>query len=382
MVRENSGMDIIAIRKTEQPLSKEQLAFNRLTNRIASLQRKIQSEGQRLDAIRTIYQENLFPAVSELGLEKIKLARLLEEKRAGVKLSHIQNSKLDGLIYQLLDDAFSVIEADEAAKTLYNKYAPISFDEEVTMQAKAVQEEFSDMFYERFGLKIDPADLGGNPDFAKIEENLKAQFEQKDASGRTGRKTKKQLQKEKTDATKEELKGKSLRRIYLSLAKILHPDTEPDEALRREKEDFMKKATVAYTDKNFIELLRLEMLWVNTQGQHLQGLDADTLKIYMQLLKDQVKELEIEMQMIYDYAAHSEIVEWLDMGKAHALKAIQEQARQYKQHVYQLSQSFMQLETTTRVYATLVSLIQDYYIPEDKIDGDEFDALIGMLQRR
>lgn len=306
------------------------------------------------------------------GNTKIRLAHLLDQKRTCIKLSHIQNTKLDELIFQSLDDAFTIVEPDEITRKLFDKYSTSSFDEEIKAQEKVMSEEFADMFFQNFGVKIDPKQLGGNPDFAKIEEDIKAQYANKNSSAKPRKKTKKQLEREDLEAKREELKTKSLRRIYLSLAKILHPDTEPDETLRLEKEDFMKKATLAYSGNNLLELLRLEMQWISGQGQHLQELDTDTLKAYLQLLKDQVKELEIELEMVYNNPANYEIGRWLDMEKGFADQIIRREAASYYHHTQQLLDSIGQLEKTTKTYSVLMNCVKSYQRAEDENGWHDF----------
>src|SRR5688572_27351558 len=167
----------VQIKPDNVPLSKEQQAFNRLVKRIEKLQKQIPDETNKLEQLNSLYYKEVFPNVLELGRLKIQMCHLLHKKRQEIKLSANQNKKLDYLLLEFLDDAFSVIEPDETTKELYAKYSNSSYAEELSMQESDVKKEFCDMLYDRFGVKLDPSLLTDNPDFEKIEEELKKQWE-------------------------------------------------------------------------------------------------------------------------------------------------------------------------------------------------------------
>lgn len=186
----------VQINKGRTVISKEQQSFNRLTARIKSLQEKIKKDSELLNILNTYYHNKVTPEVIRLGEEKIKLSHLLHEKRKAEKFSVLLNSKLDELIFQLLDDAFSVIEPDEKTKELFGRYNGASYEEEMDAQRDDMAGLFSSMLFEQMGIKIDPEDLKKDrPDFDKLEESIKGQFNNR--AQKIRKKTKKQLEKKK-----------------------------------------------------------------------------------------------------------------------------------------------------------------------------------------
>ena len=164
----------LQINKGKAVISKEQQSFNRLTARIKSLQVKIKKDTEMLGELNAYFQKKVSPEVRKLGEEKIKLSHLLHEKRNAEKLSIHLKDKLDELIVQLLDDAFSVVEPDEKTRELYAQYNGISYDEEMDTQKDEMVEMFSDMLFEKTGIRIDPEELKkDNPDFSKLDENMR-----------------------------------------------------------------------------------------------------------------------------------------------------------------------------------------------------------------
>lgn len=358
----------VQIKPGSIPLSKEQQAFNKLTRRIEKLQKQIPEETKKLEDLNNLYHKEVFPKILELGNLKIQFCHLLDKKRTGIKLSGIQNQKLHGLLLDFLDDAFSVIEPNDATKELYKKYSRSSYEEELSRQESEMKEGFSDMLFEQYGLKLDPSMLTENPDFGKIAEEFKKQWDQKDRSKKAKPKTKKQLEKEELERQKEALKNKSIRSIYVALAKILHPDTEPDEALKIEKEEMMKQVTVAYERRDLIQLLQLEMQWIKKHDDSLSKMEASTLNVYIQLLKDQVKELEQELDMLYVNPAFSAVSIFSHLNTDIASREIKAEGKNYSQFNKKLQSDINRLEHGTKVYATVMECIREYY----EIPGGHF----------
>jgi len=293
------GNGLALSKKSKNVLTKEQQAFNKITKRIHLLQQQMESESKKMDSLKSFYQKEVLPAVQKLSRNKIILSQRLHEKRTAVKLSNAQNTKLDRIIFLLLEDAFSVCEPDEATKKIYDFYCDTPYDEGLNEEEEEIKSMASKMFKEQFGVDLDPSVFEENPDFDKLKNDLEKQFEEKESKTKPRKKTTKQIEQELLQKQKDELKGKSLRSIYLSLVKILHPDTEKDEKLRGEKEETMKEVTVAYQNKDMMSLLKIQTKWVTTHEGILNNTDENTLKVYTQLLKDQAKELAQELEMIY-----------------------------------------------------------------------------------
>jgi len=367
-------------------ISKEQQAFNKLTAKINSLQQKIESTTSTLQKINTHYHSQVSPKITELGKLKISLAHLLHGKRKMVKLTNVKNEKLNYTIYSLLEDAFSVIEPDKKAIELYNYYAPgASFEEEVNAQKSNAMDELSDMFYQQFGVKIDLSNVDENTDYEKLQQQFEEQMqnaEYKKPTGKGRKKTKKQLDKEAMEERKEAIKNKSLRSIYLSLAKMLHPDTVTDEGLKVEKEEMMKVVTLAYNQKNLMELLRLEMQWVNNHQDSLANLDKSTLDIYIDLLKDQAKDLQSQLQMLYLNPAYSRIAHYPLHSEEVALKYLDQDVKGYTLANKKVEDKITNLQSELYLKAIISSCIEDFY-EEDENDMDmDFDTMMEIMLRK
>jgi hypothetical protein len=352
---------IIRIESRGASLSKEQQTFNRLVKRIENLRKQLEEDTTKMDELSKLHYQEIMPRIMELSSLEIQLCHLLDSKRKGVKLSHIRNGKLDDLIMDFLDDALSVTEPDEATQKLYKKYFGETVEESEQQMEQDAKELFRDMFYNQFGVDIDPSLLADNPDFEKIAASVQQQMDEGEQKRKRKPKTKKQKEKEAQERQKQELKNKSLRSIYLSLVKLLHPDAEPDETLKHEKEELMKQVTNAYNDRDMMLLLRLEMQWVKNHTNELDKMNTDTLTIYLQLLKDQVKDLEAEHEMLFHFPAYASVTRYRYENITMARADIKRNADNYKKTNDSISIDIAALHKGNREYAVIRDCIEKYH---------------------
>jgi hypothetical protein len=352
---------VIRIKSRGASLSKEQQTFNRLVKRVENLRKQLEEDTAKMDELNKLYHQEITPRVTELSSLEIQLCHLLDSKRKSVKLSHIRNGKLDDLIMDFLDDALSVTEPDEATQKLYKKYFGETFDESEQQIEQDVKELFRETFYNQFGVDIDPSLLTDNPDFEKIAASVQQQMDEGEQKRKRRPETKKQKEKEVQERQKQDLKNKSLRSIYLSLAKLLHPDAELDETLKHEKEELMKQVTKAYNDRDMMHLLQLEMQWVKNHTNELDKMNTDTLTIYQQLLKDQVKDLEAEHEMLFNSPAYASVAIYRYENIAMARADIIRNAGNYKKTNDSISIDIAGLQKGNREYAVIRDCIDKYH---------------------
>jgi len=127
-----------------------------------------------------------------------------------------------------------------------------------------------------------------------MEDQILQQAQNLDQETSARKKSKKQLEREEREKQAAEVKSKSISRIYKQLAKVLHPDLEQDAELRVYKELQMRELTTAYEKNDLHTLLRLELEWIQKEEANLEKLTDDKLKIYNEVLKEQISDLEEE----------------------------------------------------------------------------------------
>ena len=153
------------------------------------------------------------------------------------------------------------------------------------------------------GVELEKPEMGEDDNFS-FDEFLKKAWEQVNAKNdarpkNQKRKTKKQLEKEALEQATLELEKKSVRSVFIGLAKVLHPDLEGDPDRRAEKKDMMQKLTTAYEKNDLHTLLTMEMEWVNQQASQLGSLSEEKLAVYIVVLKGQINELKNERSSLW-----------------------------------------------------------------------------------
>jgi hypothetical protein len=251
-------------------LTKAQERFNKITARIEKLEKDIVQKEEMLHKILDHFTKNIDPLLEKEAKNKIQLAFLVEEKMLSAKISKKAQAQAQEVILYLLDKAFTHVIANEEEISLYNRFSDLSYDDEKELEMDFMKAEMEAMFTQQ-GIDIDLShiDIENEEEMAKImgefrEKMQKKQLEDKlKEADKSKKKTKKEIVRENIEKAKIEAQNKSLKSIYISLSKALHPDTESDPEEKLKKEELMKKVTVAYQEKNFPLLLQLEMEWIH-----------------------------------------------------------------------------------------------------------------------
>jgi hypothetical protein len=180
--------------------------------------------------------------------------------------------------------------------------------------------------------------------FNEMRESLHEKFSNQNKKAKP--KSKKQLEKEKKEKEIEEVKNRSIGTIYKQLAKILHPDLEPDEDLKIEKQEYMKQLNVAYKNKDIHTLLKLEMLWINKVENSKGNLTEDKLKIYIEVLKEQVKQLENNEQEILFHPRFQVLHDVVNFPTQIKVVKMDDVKKKYEYELIQLEKSIANLKST------------------------------------
>jgi len=282
--------------KTNPNLSPKHIEFNKLVKDIEKLRIELSREEQKLEMFSEYHTKNIRPAEVVLSKSKLDMAVTLDDFAQSSKLPKTIINELEVIIPELLNESFEFIPPDDVSKRIYEKWTNVDLDEIIQEEKEEQLEEMED-FMKSMGIDIDIKDIDfDNPEsvgeFHKRMEEAKKQMEENEAQRQSKRKkTKKQLAAEETEKLQDDIKNKNLRSVYLSLAKILHPDSETDADLKLEKEEIMKQVTKAYEDKDIITLLVIETQWLKNTEERLANIKEDVAAIYIQLLKEQAKKL-------------------------------------------------------------------------------------------
>lgn len=301
----------------KQKLTKNQEAFNKLTQKIEKLQKDIEKKQLQFDVALKMYGTELYPAQIQLLATRHKLITVLWNIYKSDKLSKTDQRHLKNVLQYHLEEYFtqSETEPDEIIQNIFSAIEGISYDKMMQDEKESEQARMQEMF-DKLNIDINDTDINDEAALAaklaeareKMAEMQEKNEEREKVRQEKKKKTAKQLEGEKMQKAVEEMKQKNISTIYKQLAKLFHPDLEQDEERKVEKEVLMKELVAAYEAKNLHTLLSLELKWIHKETDHLENLTEEKLAIYLQILKEQAYELEREKICVFQQPQYATLV--------------------------------------------------------------------------
>lgn len=318
------------IKKGKVKLTPAQSEFNRLNKKIALLKEELNCLPEKKRRVGEFYKQAVLPLVKEYNTLLVSVVTKWDAHYNQKKISDDDLFVLSGLILDkcraLIEIATEVAE-DEKKKIndLIRKHEMIQTGLSAKELEKQKVKEVLHMFTLMSGFKptakmkkakTEEELAGLIEEF--LEDEMRKDFERQRSKSdkqdtfdafdpkESGRLEEKEEPKKRRTMTQAELKRKmqeeqtlkSIRSIYMELAKEVHPDREPDEALRAVKEEQMKQLTEAYKKKDLSALLTMQISWLQESVKTTPGELSDViLKGYNKVLKAQLAKLEEEQQM-------------------------------------------------------------------------------------
>ncbi|AKQ45001.1 hypothetical protein TH63_04135 [Rufibacter radiotolerans] len=277
--------------KTESSLSQLQAQFNASIQTIDELKAQVAEQAKIMDQARVRVQKEVQPLVREMVARRVVLVHFLDQAHQEQDLSRLEQENLSAFIKDQAHTLVHHYEAEELTEVLQRYETPAS--PQAPSQPQGTKAETQQLLKNVLGVDFNPEDLSDLAAFqARLDQQMQEEQDKREAQ-RTNRQ-KATAQKTQEAKVKVELQSisKASRRLYTTLAKLLHPDKEMDPTARIWKEEAIKKVTIAYNQDDFFELLRLQMEFMHEQEQLLQAVPEEQLSYYVRLLTEQIQELE------------------------------------------------------------------------------------------
>lgn len=319
-----------------------------MRTRIKNLQAKENEVIKELDAALHFYYDKILPVEESFKKslsERIVLVHALYKTPKSFTKKEL--AELKDIILDDLNMAFGMYESHEfpaELKEIFEVLTKISYEKKAESALSDVKQEIED-FCAASGIDIDLSHI--SPDIPQ-EEMLRRMFQEMDKAIKSKQrmyqedfKTKKEREREQKEKALQDIKKNSLGGIYKKLVKILHPDFEQDAQQRAIKEELMMKLTDAHQRDDLYEILKLETEWA---GKSKEVQSSEELEVYNSILKDQVKELQVKLDMLLMHPRYMSIRRFYGNcfeGVAH-LKNI---VVQLKKEAQSLNNNIAQLKT-------------------------------------
>ncbi|MBN9691647.1 MAG: hypothetical protein J0M24_15520 [Verrucomicrobia bacterium] len=284
---------------TPPKLSKAQRDFQRLTQKIEKLRAKLERKTEEFREAMRFLGTELHPLDLQVADRTKQTIRLVFPFMSETKRGHDWEQKVRKCLQiQLLTVVRlegDLVDGDlkEIFRVVEGKTVEESKKEEEEATRVEIEREIKD-------LGLDPRvmmseGLPNADQLKEIMEHLARKFEAGLPPERP--KSARQVAKEKARA---ELRSKDLGSLFKQLAKLLHPDLEQDPVLRVQKEADMKELNQAYETENLHRMLQLEAKWIVREQGNAAHLSGTKLAIYNEVLREQVEELEMDLEDLPD----------------------------------------------------------------------------------
>ncbi len=367
--------------------SRSQRAFNQLTAKIQRERERLLEAEQRLDACHQRLLKTLQPVHKRIREAQWQLAlgidHWLDSKEPAARLSRRDQNALKRYISMLIDGLLSTGESEDPSLiALCEKYFSNSKPGDQAADMEAAEAMLSTLF----GVDAVAGHSAQNVDDLrahvrdKVDALNQAAFEaetQRQAERRTkrGRPTKSELAEErKQEAAKQA--SASVRDIYRKLVSSLHPDREPDIGERERKTVLLQRANQAYQRGDLMALFALQMEIAQIDASHLANLPEERIKHYILMLREQLRELQIQLgereKAFADlFSVPDAFVEnhWID-------RSINRQVKDAKAVLKTLEQDLRSINTPSQRRAFLNSLADANLGASADSDLDAFMAML------
>ena len=203
-------------------------------------------------------------------------------------------------------------------------------------------------------------------------ENESRQREAEARRAKRKKTAKQQAKEDQMEAEAAHLK-KSIQEVYRKLATALHPDREPDPAERERKTALMQKVNVAYGNKDLLQLLELQLQVEQIDQTQINNIAEDRLKHYNKILKQQLEQLEQEVQGIEAaWKMRLNMPPFAPVSPKGLMDRLQDDIRQIKREIANIKQDLHTFQDVQH----LKTWLKTYKIPRKHEMADlDFDGM-------
>lgn len=317
----------------DRPLSEKQKLFNEYSRQIDQLNQKLVREKIRLDELKNEFHKDIYQLFAQLAEERINLAMLFHKATFDFKFYNSQLETFGEVIVYLFEKAFESIDPSDDQEIIFQQWKGQTYSNAQSEDIYQIKKKISDQLLVEHGIYMNIDDYSNDLEgFTKFTNEVKLVLSEKDFSKKKKKKkSKKEVKEEQTKEAEVALQNRSIRSIYISLAKVLHPDISQNSMDLAEKEKLMKRVTAAYQLKDLHTLLMLEQAWVSAQNLRIDQLEDHQLEIYLQSLKERMKSLEKEIENLYRSPIYAEIAHLISLNEKKSLQKIKSQRSDIKQ---------------------------------------------------
>ena len=351
-------------------LSKAQKQFNTLSQKIEAEKKRLLEWQETIPTYNRKVSGEFEKLVEAYNSERVKMAQLLDRAYENKLFKKTDKAKLRHFITEITADLIAEHGLAEL-KDLHDKHSDVDFDT-FQQEGDALAGDFlKTMMEDMYGVEIDgDIDLSSPEQMAdllheklQVRKDQEAEQQRKAEERRSQRpKSAKQLAQEAKKQEEEQSISQSIREVYRKLTSALHPDREQDSAERERKTEIMQRVNVAYTKKDLLSLLELQLEAEQIDQSHMNNIADDRLKYINKILKEQLEELQLEVaQVEYPFKLQLDVPPYIPLSPKRLLQELEANIRAIKQDTAKLKEELRAYQNLNVLKASL----KGYRIPKE-----------------
>ena len=375
----------IAPTPEQRVLSKAQKQFNTLTQKIDTEKQRLLEWQEAIPKYNRKVTKDYEVQVEAYNSERIKMAQLLDRAYENKLFKKTDKAKIQHLICGITAELIADHGKAEL-KDLHDKHNDVDFDT-VQKETDAIAGDFlKTMMEDLYGVEIEEdIDLSSPEQMADLlheklqgQKDKEAEQQRKSEERQSKRqKTAKQLEKEAQQREEEQSISQSIREVYRKLTSALHPDREQDPAERTRKTEIMQRVNAAYTQKDLLRLLELQLEAEQIDQAHMNNIAEDRLKYINKILKGQLDELQQEIaQVEFPFKMQLNLPPYVQLSPKSLLQQLAENIRAIKHDTSRLREELRNYQDLSVLKASL----KGYRIPKgpsfEELDELFFDGFV------
>ena len=275
-------------------LSPAQQRFNKLLQRIETLNQQLQDTQAAADAHRPLRSASLTTLEQQRSAMNRRMALCLHERLQRKAALTVAQKRMATEILCSLCEVLAA-HGDAEMQALHDRYSPQSLHAKKADDAAEMQALMEEMLGQPLeGVNTSDPEAMLRAALRQFQEKAEADKEKRRARKAAKPKSKKQQQAEQT---KEDAQG-ALRAVFRQLASALHPDRETDPAERLRKTALMSQVNAAYQRRDLTELLQLQLHLAHADPDAIGDLADDKVNALALLLKEQLGALEHDLKVL------------------------------------------------------------------------------------
>lgn len=292
--------DATALTIAQQRLGPEQRLFNQLLEKIEKQTDDLHNLKAMVDAHAIEVGNKLAPLRAQVFAQQEKMVLYLDERiRVPRGLSKRVCNDIDDIIAVLLEGLMMAGDPSPELQSVAQRFTMVDDD---GLEDGLDKEEASDLnraMAQAMGVEMDADGLLSTDDMLEALMRKMRNEDEAAMKAHEARQAKRKKSSKQKQAEQEQLDAHSaLRTIYRKLASALHPDRESDPVERARKTALMVRANAANDSKDLLALLRLQLEIDQIDPSSVAAMADDKIRSFNSMLKDQLKTLQQEYQMV------------------------------------------------------------------------------------